>query len=205
MGLVSFAVLRRRVLLALVAFLLLLAPLAAQEEALRIHRDIFDLTDEAATIVHGTIVSAVVEPHPQFKNLSTVLVTMSVAESLKGPAQKSVTFRQYLWDIRSITSNGGYHKGEELLLFLRSPSTYGLTSPAGLQQGRFEITRDAKGQLQAMNVEHNAGLFINLAGKARQRRTTLPPASQKLAAQPPGPVQLSDLAQLVRAVAGGGK
>jgi hypothetical protein len=33
-------------------------------------------------------------------------------------------FRQYLWDIRSISANGGYHKGEELLLLLRPPSPW---------------------------------------------------------------------------------
>lgn len=177
----------------------------AQEEALRIHRDIADLTDEAAVIVHGTVVSSQVEPHPQFQNLNTVLVTISVADCLKGGASKSITFRQYVWDIRSITSNGGYHKGEELLLFLRAPSQYGLTSPAGLQQGRFEITRDPKGQLMAMNAEHNIGLFTNLASKARQKRTTLPQSGQKLAAQTSGPVQLTDLKQVVRAFAGTAK
>lgn len=113
-----------------------------QEEALRVHRDIADLTDEAALIVHGTIASSQVEPHPQFKNLNTVLVTMSVADCLKGSGSKTITFRQYVWAIRSIAASGGYHKGEEVLLFLRPPSQYGLTSPAGLQQGRFEITRD---------------------------------------------------------------
>lgn len=177
----------------------------SQEEALRIHRDIADLTDEAAVIVHGTVVTSQIEPHPQFQNLNTVLVTMSVADTLKGTTQSTVTFRQYVWDIRSLTSNGGYHKGEELLLFLRAPSQYGLTSPAGLQQGRFEIARDAKGQLTAMNAEHNVGLFTNLASKARQKRTTLPQSSQKLAAQISGPVQLADLKQVVRAFAGTAK
>jgi hypothetical protein len=179
--------------------------LLSQQEALLVHRDIVDLTDEAQIIVHGTVVSARVEPHPQLKNLNTVLVTMSVAESLKGPGQKSLTFRQYIWDVRALGNGGGYHKGEELLLFLRPASELGLTSPAGLQQGRFEITRDARGQLQAMNAEHNAGLFTNLGSKARQRRASLPAASQKLATQVPGPVQLADLTQVVRALAGGSK
>jgi hypothetical protein len=188
-----------------VSLVLFSCPAFAQDGALRVHRDIVDLTDEAEVIVHGTILAAVVEPHPQYKNLSTVRVTMSVADCLKGGALKSYTFRQYIWDMRAIKGNGGYHKGEELLLFLRPVSSYGLTSPAGLQQGRFEVSRDANGQLQAMNAEHNAGLFDNLAAKARQRRTALPLASQKLAAQSPGPVQLSDLQQVVRALAGGSK
>ena len=204
MGLDSFGTFFRRALL-LLFVVSSVSFIWAQEEALRIHRDIVDLTDEAAIIVHGTVISSQVEPHPQFKNLNTVLVTMSVSDSLKGTPQKSITFRQYVWDLHSIDANGGYHKGQELLLFLRAPSPYGLSSPAGLQQGRFEITRDAKGQLQAMNAEHNAGLFVNLATKARQRRTTLPIASQKLSAQRSGPVQLADLKQVVRAFAGGGQ
>jgi hypothetical protein len=189
----------------LVCALLCSSVFVAQEEALRIHRDIADLTDEASLIVHGTVVSSHVEPHPQFPNLNSVLVTMSVADCLKGSPAKTITFRQYVWDIRSITANGGYHKGEELLLFLRPPSQYGLTSPAGLQQGRFEITRDDKRQLQAMNAEHNAGLFVSMSSKARQRKAALPAASQKLAAQISGPVQLTDLKQVVRAFAGTAK
>jgi hypothetical protein len=188
--------------LVLAILLSLTAFVAAQEEALRIHRDIADLTDEASVIVHGTIVSSKIEPHPQFNNLNTVVVTMSVASSLKGSAPKTLTFRQYVWDIRSLSSNGGYHKGEELLLFLRPESQYGLTSPAGLQQGRFEITRDAKGNPLAMNGEHNAGLFTGVSAKAQQRRAALPASAQKLAAQRPGPVQLADLEQVVRAFAG---
>ncbi len=117
-----------------VCVFLLSAVCIGQEEALRVHRDIADLTDEAPLIVHGTIASSQVEPHPQFKNLNTVLVTMSVADCLKGSGSKTITFRQYVWAIRSIAASGGYHKGEEVLLFLRPPSQYGLTSPAGLNR-----------------------------------------------------------------------
>lgn len=204
MGFVSFGS-YPRIVLVLAAILSLTASAFAQEEALRIHRSIADLTDEASIIVHGTIVSSKVEPHPQYPNIQTVLVTMSIADTLKGKSQSTVTFRQYVWDIRSLNSSGGYHKGEELLLFLRPASPAGLTSPAGLQQGRFEITRDAKGQLQAANAEHNAGLFSNLSKQAQQRRAVLPAAGQKLAGQTSGPVQLNDLKQVVRALAGTNK
>ena len=56
-----------------------------------------------------------------------------------------------------------------------------------------------------MNAEHNAGLFVNMSSKARQRKAALPAASQKLAAQISGPVQLTDLKQVVRAFAGTAK
>jgi hypothetical protein len=38
----------------------------------------------AGTIVRGNVVSATVEPHPQFPNLQTVVVTLSVSKVLKG-------------------------------------------------------------------------------------------------------------------------
>lgn len=202
MGPARFGDLSRTLLLLLAALFSLNLSCLAQEEALRVHRDIADLTSEAAIIVHGTIVSSRVEAHPQYKNLNTVLVTMSVSDTLKGKTQSTLTFRQYVWDVRSLNANGGYHKGEELLLFLRPESQAGLTSPAGLQQGRFEISRDAKGQLVAMNAEHNAGLFTNMASKAKQNRAALPATSSKLAAMTPGPVPLADLKQVVRAFAG---
>ena len=74
-----------------------------------------------------------------------------------------------------------------------------------MQQGRFEITRDAKGNMLAMNAEHNVGLFTDLASQARQRRANLPQAGKKLAGQGAGPVQLTDLTQVVRAFAGTAK
>jgi len=103
------------------------------------------LTQRAQTIVRGSAVSAVVEPHPQFKNLLTVVVSVRVDQTLKGAPQKTLTFRQYIWDQRDRLGAAGYRKGEELILLLGPVSQYGLTSPVGLEQGRFRVLRDAKG------------------------------------------------------------
>jgi hypothetical protein len=161
-----------------------------------------DLTEEANVIVHGTVVSAKVEPHPEYSHLTTVLVQIQIEDTLKGAPQKVLTFRQYLWDARARYNGGGYRKGDEMLLFLRPESRLGLTSPAGLEQGRFEITRPPKGRAAASNGHQNVGLFEGLTESARAKHLVLPAASQRLRAQTSGPVDLEDLKQTIRAIAG---
>jgi len=144
----------------------------------------------AGTIVRGHVVSAVVEPHPQFSNLQTVVVTFSVSKVLKGDAPPVFTFRQFVWDVLDVTSAAGYRKSSELLLLLNPNSSYGLTSPVGLEQGRFRIVRDAKGNAFAENGRHNAGLFDQLEAKASAQGATLSPQARALATKPSGPASL---------------
>lgn len=82
--------------------------------------------------MRGHVVSARVEPHPEFQNLRTVVVTFQVEEVLKGQADETVTFRQFIWDIRDRYNAAGYRKGQYLLLLMTKPSPYGLSSPVGL-------------------------------------------------------------------------
>ena len=118
------------------------APAFAQRGALTVPRNLDQLTDRAADIVRGTVLSAHVEKHPELTNLDTVVVTLRVSETLKGQAIGTYTFRQYIWDVRDRYDNAGYRKGQELLLLMNEPSRYGLTSPVGIEQGRFRIHRD---------------------------------------------------------------
>lgn len=153
-------------------------------------------------IVHASVKSAKVEPHPKFSNLMTVLVTLDVQETLKGPAQKSLLFRQYVWDFRDQRNAAGYRKGEELLLMLGPVSQYGLSSPAGLEQGRFRIVRDSAGQVTAVNGRGNAGLFQHTAERAQARGITLSQRQATLVRQQqPGPLALSDLKDAIRTFA----
>lgn len=138
----------------------------AQRGALTAPRSLPQLTQEAERIVHGYVVSARVEPHPQFKNLTTVVITMKVAETLKGAPAQTLQFRQFVWDIRDKLDAARYGKGQELLLMLGPVSPYGLTSPVGLEQGRFVITRDRAGNAQAANGRGNLGLFENAEAQA---------------------------------------
>ena len=94
------------------------APAFAQRGALTVPRNLDQLTDRAADIVRGTVLSAHVEKHPELTNLDTVVVTLRVSETLKGQAIGTYTFRQYIWDVRDRYDNAGYRKGQELLLLM---------------------------------------------------------------------------------------
>jgi hypothetical protein len=190
-----------------VLFLLLLLtaasqPAQAQRGALTVTRGLDQLTQEAELIVHGSVRSAKVEPHPQFPNLMTVVVSFEVQDTLKGKAQKSIQFRQYVWDIRDQGDKARYGKGEELLLMLGPVSKYGLTSPVGLEQGRFRIVRDSSGRANAINGRGNAGLFQQTESRARTQGIKLSARQSALIRQQqPGPVALSDLKDAIRTFA----
>jgi hypothetical protein len=192
--------------IAVLCLLLLVAgapqPAQAQRGALTVARGLDQLTQEAELIVHGSVRSAKVEPHPQFPNLMTVVVFFDVQDTLKGKPQKSIQFRQYVWDIRDQGDKARYGKGEELLLMLGPSSKYGLTSPVGLEQGRFRIVRDSSGKVNAINGRGNAGLFQQTEARARTQGTKLSARqSAFIREQQPGPVALSDLKDAIRTFA----
>ena len=175
----------------------------AQRGALTTARSLDQLTREADLIVHGYVTSTKVEPHPELRNLTTVVISMEVQETLKGAPRKSLQFRQYIWDIRDRLDAARYQKGEELLLMLGPVSKYGLTSPVGLEQGRFRVTRDNRGQLTAVNGKGNVGLFRSTEVRARAAGVKLSTRQTELLRQDqPGPVVLDELKDAIRTFAG---
>jgi hypothetical protein len=161
------------------------------------------MVEQAQTIVHGSIISARVEPHPELKNLSTVVVSMSVQTMLKGKAQKTLQFRQFIWDIRDKLDAAEYRKGQELVLLLGPVSKYGLTSPVGLEQGRFRVTHDSTGQAFATNGSGNLGLFQGTEQRAQAAKIKLSARTTGMVRQSqPGPVPLADLKEAIQTFAG---
>jgi hypothetical protein len=190
--------------LALVVCLLSFACSAlGQARAQTAPADLDQMVHNAATILRGHIVSAVMEPHPQFPNLQTVVVTIAVEKVLKGQAPSTYSFRQFVWDAREPAISGDYRKSTELLLFLNPVSTYGLTSPVGLEQGRFRVVRDSKGQAYAINGRSNIGLFSEVVNKASARGLALSRPVQAMAATRQGQVPLDALEDAITALARG--
>jgi len=149
------------------------------------------------------VVTAVVEPHPQFSKIHTVLVTVRVEESFKGTPGATFTFRQFIWDARDRLDAAGYRKGQHLLLLMNRASPIGLTSPAGIEQGRFRILRDSAGREVAINGAANRGLFVNLAAQLNKKGVRLSAEmSRVIAEQPTGPLRVDDLRQLLRELRG---
>ncbi len=174
-----------------------------QHGALTMPRNLADLTDRAALIVEGRVVSAVAEPLPKYPNLNTVVVTIAIQDTLKGTAERIHTFRQYVWDPRDTGERLGYRKGQHVLLLLNPVNENGLTSPVGLEQGRFRIEPGPKGELMATNGAGNQGLMRDVAAHAAARGLQLNGrAAQLAAAQPAGPIRARDLKDMIRQLAG---
>lgn len=195
---------RLKGILLLLFVLSLAAPAWAQRGALTIPRNLDQLTDRAAVIVRGNVISAHVEKHPELSGLNTVVVKLRVTETLKGRAQGTFTFRQYIWDIRDRSDSAGYRKGQDLLLLMIAPSEYGLSSPAGLDQGRFNIVRDSTGKEFAVNGHSNVRLFDGISVQLAKQGVTLSPKSASLVDRHrKGPVELGALTALIRELASG--
>lgn len=183
----------------LLAMMACIAPAWAQPEALTIPRNLEQLTDRSAVILRGTVMSVSVEKHPELTHLDTVVVTLRVKEALKGQAGNTFTFRQYVWGPSDRKNVAGYGKGQELLLMMIEPSRYGLSSPAGLEQGRFLISRDADGREVAVNGRGNLKLFDGIGPLAAAKGIYLSPTTSSLIQRHvAGPVEVRDLATMIR-------
>jgi hypothetical protein len=174
-----------------------------QHGARTIARGLDQLTEEADVIVHGYVTSTRIEPHPQLRNLNTIVVSLEVKDTYKGKPTKSLTFRQYVWDPDPQRELAEYGKHQELILFLGPVSEYGLTSPVGLDQGRFRIYTDQKKQMVASNGRGNLGLFHSVVPRARAHGITLSPRTLQLAQQTQAsPLLLRDLEEAIRTFVG---
>ena len=192
--------------LILVAALALSAPVLAQHGALTVPRNLDQLTDRAAVIVRGNVVSARVEKHPELAGLHTVVVTMHVKETLKGPVQGTFTFRQYIWDIRDLRDVAGYRKGDDMLLLMIAPNSHGLSSPAGAEQGRFRIQRESAGREMAVNGHGNFRLFDGMGTQLASKGIALSPRSTRLLdTHRRGSVEIGELTGLIRELANAGR
>ena len=196
----------RRILLCIVALAASAAGTAAiaQRGAMTLPRNLEQIVAGSADIVRGTVLSARVEKHPELSNLNTLVVTLKVRETIKGGAQDTYTFRQYIWDLRDVRDAAGYTKGQEYLLLMNAPSRYGLTSPAGMEQGRFRVTRDASGRDVAVNGRGNALLMQGVGADLAKSGAFLSRESSSLVAKhQQGAIPVDDLVRLIRELARG--
>lgn len=183
------------------ASLIFAAPGFAQSNAITLPRNLGELVTESHMVVQGWVTNVTLEPHEQLKNLMTVVVTLRVEESLKGETLKTLTFRQAVIDRRDLQQYMGYRTGQHLLLVLMSPSRFGLTSPAGMEQGRFHIKSWGAGELAVTNGFGNAGLFRGLHSQLQSKGVRVDPEVQDMIAKPAaGPVPLEHLKSLIRTI-----
>jgi hypothetical protein len=191
---------------ALLARLVSLAmPAAAQRDARVLHRNLAELVGDSYTIVLGRVASVKAEPHPQFQNIQTVVVTLQVSEVWKGQAGSTFTFRAFVSDPLDFRGKLGYAGNQDALLKLTKPSDIGLSSPAGLEQGRFRVNTDAYGNRTVVNGLSNTGLFRNVQKTSPKLDAQLAalPARQLLTQHASGPITFDDFKTIVQTLVAG--
>jgi hypothetical protein len=173
-------------------------PAHSQRGALTLPLNLADLSSNASQIIQGRVVSATVAPDPHYGHLKILVLTLAVDDVLKGQAATTFTFREFLWDIRDISDAAGYHVGEEVLLFLNHPTSLGLITPVGLQQGRFRVVKGSDGHEYAVNASQNSGLLDNVLGSGALNASKLS-AKSRLTVQSfqRGPMPLAALKESV--------
>jgi len=155
------------------------------------------LTRRSDVILQGKVTEVLHESLPGYPNIPTVKVTLNIEKMVRGPEGKTYTFREILLGSRPKAAKNGYSVGQRLLLFLPSPSQFGLSSPVGMEQGRFNIVPNTAGRLTAVNESNNAGLFSNIAKDAGKEGQKLTASQLQTASTRGGPVQLDELMSLV--------
>jgi len=157
------------------------------------------LAQRADVIVQGKVVDVVHEPLPGFPNISTVKVTMEVQDMVRGPsATKNYTFREIVLGLRPKQGKKGYLPGQQLLLFLTSPSRYGLSSTVGIEKGRFHVHRDASDNLTVVNEEGNEGLFNSVEEAVTTTGRKLTAKQSRMVAARRGSAPMEDFMSLVK-------
>jgi hypothetical protein len=167
---------RARCLVALVA-LALTAP--ARATLLR-RLPLAAVTQQAERVVQATVLE--VRSGRDDSGLPATWITLDVARTIKGPAARRLTMKQYgtaepLPDgtASHVAGMPTWKVGDEVVLFLRAESRRGFTSPVGFAQGAYRVRRDAgRAQVRGedrMNASRDLDDFVDevsrLAGAPR--------------------------------------
>ena len=158
------------------------------------------LAQRADVIVQGKVTDVLNERLPGYPNIPTIKVTLNVESMVRGPAAATYTFREIILGLRPREDKRSYKVGQQLFLFMLTPSQYGLSSPIGDEQGRFRITRNPKGNLTVINGNNNEGMFTNVELAASKAGRKLTRSQSRVAATRRGPVQLDEFVSLVKSL-----
>ena len=172
---------------------------SAQAQFLYRQLNLVELTQRAAVIVEGQVTAVRYEPLPGYPHIDTALVTLRVDQALKSAVGQSYSFREFFPPGQSrMVHKRSYVVGQQLILFLPTPSQYGLSNPLGRQQGTFHITEDSKGNKFIANETGNAQLFAGVQQATTKAGRTLSRQPSELQALARGPVPLDTFVSIVK-------
>lgn len=112
------------------------------------HLSLEAVTAEAGHIVHGTVVD--VRSGRDERGIPATWITLDVARTVKGRCASQLTVKQFgamepLGDgaIGGVPDLPRFRTGDDLVLFLRSESAHGFTSPVGFDDGVYRVRTDS--------------------------------------------------------------
>lgn len=142
--------------------------------------DLVEMSQLAGQVVVGHCTEVTMETLPGYNYTFVTKVTLAVHQVLKGSPTQTLSFLQYgKPNDRGLPHLKSYRKGDEVLLLLYPLSKIGLTSPVGIEQGRFVITAAADGTKLAQNGRGNLNLLPNLpVNLSAEERSELTQANQ---------------------------
>lgn len=136
--------------------------------------------------------------------VSVTRYTFSVSRSVKGQVGGTVTFRQYGGQVgkrrTAVVGVPVYRLGEEVVLFLKPDSEWGLTSPVGVFQGRYGVATDAASGRKTVIQDPFAP---HLSGEALSR--TARALSKPVRLSREGRMDLEDFVGLIEGMVKGGR
>ena len=153
-----------------------------------------EMVGRADRVFVGTCLEAKSEVDPN-RGFVVTTYTFSVVHPVKGNVEKTVTFRQYGGRTAkrrsAIDGLPVYRPGQEVVLFLKPVSEWGLTSPVGIFQGCFGVTRSRAGRRFVVNSPYSR----HLSGQALSR--TAHALSKPARLSPDGRMDLEDFIELI--------
>jgi hypothetical protein len=183
---------------ALLFLILFTAPLRAQFMVQNV--SLAYLVQRADVIVQGRVTNVSHDHLPGYPNIPTVTVTLNVENMLRGPATGTYTFREVFLGLRGKEGKQSYSVGHRILLFLPTPSPFGLSSPVGIEQGRFHVGAESASGAKVFNEIGNYGLFKDVENSANKAGIQLTKKQLQVAATANGPVPLDDFLSLVKSL-----
>jgi len=159
---------RRTVVLAIAALAMITASYAAATSVEKM--SLRDLAKKSDAIVLARVEDETAR-YDTNKEIFT-FITLRVLEPVKGPKKDDViTIRQLGGTVGQISSivpgTPSFRKGEEVVLFLTQKDVAGYPWVMGLQQGKYSVTADEKGQKHVRN-EIDGLTLVTPGGKASE-------------------------------------
>lgn len=183
---------RRRIVLALAAFLMALPAWGLTVLQLNLEQ----LAALSEKVFVGRCLSVGAARDRSGRQVQTV--TFQIEEMLKGEPAEKVTFRQLAASPDGIFPElPQYEVGEEAVVFLSEAGGLGLTAPVGLGQGRFRIETTENGR-GVINGTGNRALFRGWKKSPRYKSIGLTSSEKKLIRSSSGPLPYEDFLSVVR-------